>query len=74
MRNTPYCGFGILTRGALNFNNSLNFSKISKILNGIEKKLFKLHFLSLNEIPKVIIFKVTVRTDQGTSTFLMSGP
>jgi len=63
MKNTLYCGFGILAHGALNFNNSFNFSKFSKFLNGIERKLFKLHFLSLNKIPKVVIFKVTMRVD-----------
>jgi len=68
MKNSPYCGFGILTHGALNFNNFFNFSKFS---NGIERKIFKLHFLSLNEISKVVILKVTMRVDQGTSTFWM---
>jgi len=68
MKNAPYCGLGILTHGTLNCSNSFNFS------NGIERKLFKLHFLSLNEIPKVVIFKVTMRVDQGSSTFWMPGP
>jgi len=54
-----------------NFNNSFDFSKFS---DGIERKLFKLHSLSLNEIPKVIIFKVTMRADQDASTFWMPGP
>jgi len=56
MKNTPNCGFGILTHGAFNFNKSFNFSKFSKFSNGIGKKLVKLQFLSLNEIPKVVIF------------------
>jgi len=68
MKNTPNYGFQILTHGAFNFNNSFNFSKFS---NGIERKLVKLHLLSLNEIPKVFIFKVTIRFDQGASTFWM---
>jgi len=71
MKNTPYCSSGILAYGALNFNNSFNFSNFS---NGIERKFFKLHFLSLNVIPKVVIFKVTMRVDQGASTFSMPGP
>jgi len=71
MKNTPYCGFGILTHGTFNFNNSFNFSNFSI---WIESKLFKLHFLSLNEISKVVIFKVTMRVDQGASTFWMPGP
>jgi len=73
MKNTLYCGFGILTHGALNFNNSFSFSNFSNFSNGIEIKLFKLHFLSLNEIPKVVIFKVTMRVDQGASTYWMLG-
>jgi len=68
MENTPYRGLGILIYGAFNFNNSFNFS------NGIERKLFKLHFLSLNKISKVVIFKVTMRVDQGASTFGMPRP
>jgi len=71
MKNTLYCDLGILTHGALNFNNSFNFSNFS---NGVERKLFKLHFFSLNEISKVVIFKVTMRVDQGASTFRMPGP
>jgi len=63
MKNTPYCGFWILTLGAFNFNNSFNFSKFSKFSNGVERKLVKLHLLSLNEIPKVVIFKVTIMVD-----------
>jgi len=35
----------------------------------IERKLVKLHFLSLNQIPKMIIFKVTIKVDQGAFTF-----
>jgi len=66
MKNTPYCGLGILTHGTLNFNKFFNFSKFS---NRIERKLFQLHFFSLNEIPKVVIFKVTMRGYQVTSTF-----
>jgi len=74
MKNTPYCGLGILTHRAFNFNNSFNFSNSSNFSNGIERKLFKLYFLSLNEIPQVVIFKVTMRVDQGASTFGMPGP
>jgi len=69
MKNTPYWDFGILTAGALNFNNSFNFSNFSNFSYEIEKELFKLCFLSLNEISKVIIFKVTMRVDQVTFTF-----
>jgi len=71
MKNTPNCGFWILTHGAFNFNNSFNFSKFS---NGIERKLVKLHLLSLNEILKVVIFKVTITVDQDASTFWMLRP
>jgi len=74
MKNTPNYGFRILTHGAFNFNNSFNFSKLSKFSNGVERKLVKLHLLSLNEIPKVFIFKVTIKFDQGTSTFWMPRP
>jgi len=58
----------ILRHGVLNFNNSFNFS------NEIERKLFKLHFFSLNEIPKVVIFKVTMKVGLVASTFGMPGP
>jgi len=74
MKNTPYCGFWILTYGAFNFNNSFKFSNFSNFSNGIKRKLIKLHLFSLNEIPKVIIFKVTIRADQDASTFWMPGP
>jgi len=63
--------FGFLTHGAFNVNNSFNFSKFS---NGIETKLVKLYFLSLNRIPKIIILKVTIKVDQGTFTFWMRRP
>jgi len=71
IHNTSYCGLGILTYGALIFNNSFNSSNFSNFSNGIERKLVKLHFLSLNEILKVVI--VTMRGDQGASTFGMPG-
>jgi len=71
MKNTPNYGFWILIHGAFNFNISFNFSNFS---NGIETKLVKLCFLSLNQIPKVVIYKVTIRVDQGASTFWMPGP
>jgi len=71
MKNTPNYGFRILTHGAFNFNNSFNFSNFS---NGVQRKLVKFHLLSLNEIPKVVIFKVPIRFDQGASTFGMPGP
>jgi len=37
-------------------------------------KLIKLDFLSLNEIPKVVTFRPTIKVDQGASTFWMTGP
>jgi len=74
MKNTPNWGFWILTPGAFNFNNSFSFSKFSKFSNGVERKLVKLPLLSLNEIPKVVIFKVTIKVDQNASTFGMLGP
>jgi len=69
--NTPYYGFGILTHRAFNFNNSFNFWNFLKFSNVVESKLVKLHFLSLNQIPKVVIYKVTIKVDQGASTFGM---
>jgi len=74
MKNTPNCGFWILTSRALNFNNSFNFPNFPNFSNGVERKLVKLHLLSLNEIPKVVIFKVTIKVDQDSSTFGMLGP
>jgi len=74
MKTTPNCGFWILTHEAFNFNKSFNFSKFSKFSNGVERKLIKLHLLSLNEIPKVVIFKVTIRVNHDASTFWMPGP
>jgi len=71
MKNTPKCSFWILTHGAFNFNNSFNFSNFS---NGVERKLVRLHLLTLNEIPKVVIFKVTIKFDQDAFTFWMPGP
>jgi len=64
----------ILTLGACNCNNSFNFSISSKISNGIEFKFAKLHFFSLKHIPIVNILKVTIRIDQGASTFWMCRP
>jgi len=72
MKTTPNCGFWILTLGA--FNNSFNFSKFSKFSDGVERKLVKLHFLNLNEIPVVTIFKVTIEVDHDASTLGMPGP
>jgi len=74
MKNTPNYGLGILIRGAFNFNNSFSSSKFSKFSNGVEAKLVKLCFLSLNKIPKVVIYKVIIRVDQGASTFGMPRP
>jgi len=70
IHNTSYCGFGILTYGALIFNNSFNSSNFP---NGTERKLIKLYFLWLNEIPEVVTVKVTMRGDQGASTFWILG-
>jgi len=74
MKNTPYCGFWILTHRAFNFNNSFSFSNFSNFSNGVERKLVNLHLLSLNEIPKVVIFKVAIKVDQNASIFWMLGP
>jgi len=74
MKNTPNYGFWILTPGAFNFNNSFNFSNFSNFSNGVKRKLVKLHLLSLNEIPKVVVFKVTNKVYQDASTFWMLGP
>jgi len=74
MKNTPKCGFWILTHGAFKFNNSFNFINFTNLTDGVERKFVKLHFLSLNEIPKVVNFKVTINFDQDASTFWMLGP
>jgi len=71
MKNIANYGLGILTHRAFNFNNSSNFSNFS---NGVERKLIKLHLLSLNEISKVLIFKVTIGVDQDASILGMPGP
>jgi len=34
---------------------------------------YKLHFLGSNQITRVVILKVTIKIDQGTSTFGMHG-
>jgi len=46
----------------------------SKLQIGIETKLVKLHFLSLNEKTKMIFLKVTIKVDQCESTFRLQGP
>jgi len=74
MKNTPYYVFWILTYGAFNFNNSFNFPIFPNFSNGVETRLVKLCFLNLNQIPKVIIYKVTIKVDQGASTFWMPRP
>jgi len=40
----------------------------------LERELVRLHhFLSLSQIPKLVILEVTIKVDQGTSTFGMHG-
>jgi len=74
MKNTTYCVFWISRNGACNCNNSFNFWIFSKIQVKVERKLVKLHFLSLSQIPKMVIFKFRIKVDQGASTFGMCGP
>jgi len=52
------------------FFQFLNFFKKNlKFQEKLERYLAKLHFLSLNQIPKMVILKVTIKVGQGTSTF-----
>jgi len=71
MKNTTYYVFWILTHGACNCNISFNIWISSKFQDEVERKFVKLHFLSLRQIPKMVILKVTIKVDQGTSTFWM---
>jgi len=73
MKNTQNSTIWILTLRACNCNNFFSFSIFSKFYNGIERKLVKLHFLSLKHIPIMDILKATFKVDQGTSSFWMPG-
>jgi len=70
MKNSTYWVIWILTYRTCNCNISLNFWIFSKSQNEVEKDLVKLHFLSVNQIPKMITLKVTIEVD----TFWMRGP
>jgi len=74
MKNTTCFVWGILTHGACNCNNSFNFWIFSKFQVEVERKLVKLHFLNLSQIPKLVIVKVRIKVDQVTSIFWMCGP
>jgi len=52
----------------------LIFGFFSKFLDEVERELAKLHFLNSNHVSKMIILKVTIKVDQGASTFWMHGP
>jgi len=74
MKNTTYSIFWIITHGACNYNNSFNFWIFSKFQVEVQRKLAKLHFLSLSQIPKMVVLKVRIKVHQGASTFWMCGP
>jgi len=73
IHDTSYCGFGILTYGAVIFNNSFHSSNFPNFPNGIERKLVKLYFLWLNEIPEVVTVKVTITTRKAGPIQLVLG-
>jgi len=50
------------------------FGFFSKVQDEVERDLVKHHFLSLNQISKKVILKVTIKVDQNTSTFGMHAP
>jgi len=69
MLNITFCIFWMLTYEACKCNNSFNFWNFSKFQNEVERYLVKLHFLSLTQILKIGLLKVTIKANQGTSNF-----
>jgi len=60
----------VLTHVAFDCYNSINFWNFSKFWNEVDIKLIRLHFLNLYcTEPKVDTLKVTIKFDQGLSTF-----
>jgi len=62
MKNTTCYVIWILKQRACNCNNSLDFGCF-QIHDEVERDLVKLHFLSLNQITKMVILKVTIKVD-----------
>jgi len=54
MKNTTYFITWILTHGPCNCNNSFNLWIFAKFQDEAKKYLIKLHFLSLNQVSKMV--------------------
>jgi len=62
MKNIAYCVTWTLKHRACKCNNSFKFSSF-EFQAEVERDLVKLHFLNLNQLPKMIILEVTIKAN-----------